>query len=62
MLNSHVDAEPREHRRALDTVFFIATITATPEPGKHEQPCEEYDQKHGGTGWDSDELAGGVPW
>jgi len=29
----HVDAEPREHCRALDTVFFIATVTATPEPG-----------------------------
>jgi len=33
MSNSHVDAEPREHSRTLDTVFFIATITATPEPG-----------------------------
>jgi len=32
MGNSHLDAEPREHRRALDTVFFIATVTTTPEP------------------------------
>jgi len=32
MGNSHVDTEPREHRRALDVVFFIATAMATPEP------------------------------
>jgi len=33
MGNSHVDTKPREHSRALDAEFFIATITATPEPG-----------------------------
>jgi len=33
MGKSHVDTKPRKHSRALDTVFFIATMTATPEPG-----------------------------
>jgi len=28
-----VDAEPRDHRRALHAVFFVATAPATPEPG-----------------------------